>query len=119
VATEWDHVAPWRSVYKLHLFSDTDITFLLTNGGHNAGIISEPGHPGRHYRMATRKAQDHYRDPDHWFGETVVQEGSWWPALAGWLKQHSGPPISPPAIGAPARGLKPLCDAPGQYVLQD
>ncbi len=119
VATEWDHVAPWRSVYKLHLFSDTDITFLLTNGGHNAGIISEPGHPGRHYRMATRKAQDHYRDPERWFAETATHEGSWWPALMAWLKQHSGPPVTPPPMGAPARGLAPVCDAPGQYVLQD
>jgi polyhydroxyalkanoate synthase len=119
VATEWDHVAPWRSVYKLHLFSDTDITFLLTNGGHNAGIISEPGHRGRHYRMATRKAQDHYRDPERWFAETSTQDGSWWPALTAWLKQHSGSPVAPPPMGAPTRGLAPVCDAPGLYVLQD
>ena len=118
VATEWDHVAPWRSVYKLHLFSDTDITFLLTNGGHNAGIISEPGHPGRHFRMARHKARDHYRDPDHWLDQTEVRDGSWWPALAQWLRQHSGPPVTPPLLGSKANGLPPLCNAPGHYVLQ-
>ena len=47
VGTETDHVAQWRSVYKIHYLAETDVTFALTNGGHNAGIVSEPGHPHR------------------------------------------------------------------------
>ena len=62
VGTETDHVAPWRSVYKLNLSMDTDVTFLLTNGGHNAGIVSEPGHANRHYRLATRAEADRHLD---------------------------------------------------------
>ena len=54
VSTETDHVAPWRSVYKIHLLNQGDITFVLTSGGHNAGIVSEPGHPRRHYRVERR-----------------------------------------------------------------
>ena len=66
VGTETDHIAPWRSVYKVNLFTDNEITFALTNGGHNAGIVSEPGHRGRHYVIATRKPGDRYIDPDTW-----------------------------------------------------
>ncbi|MBY4675011.1 hypothetical protein [Marinobacterium arenosum] len=65
VGTQRDHVAPWRSVYKINLLTDTDVTFLLTSGGHNAGIISEPNLSGRdpeqhgHIRFARRVACPH------------------------------------------------------------
>src|SRR3546814_8281953 len=49
VGTERDHVAPWHSVHKIHLLTGAEITFALTSGGHNAGIVSEPGHKGRSY----------------------------------------------------------------------
>ncbi len=118
VGTEWDHVAPWRSVYKLHLLSDTEITFLLTNGGHNAGIVSEPGHPRRHYRISTEQHDEPYTDPETWAAQTETKDGSWWPEFASWLKDRSGELVSPPPIGASEHGLKPICDAPGTYVLQ-
>ena len=89
---------------------------MLTNGGHNAGIVSEPGHARRRYRIATRSANDHYVDPEVWLAETPAASGSWWTEWAQWLDAHSGPPGPPPAIGAPKAGYAPLCDAPGTYV---
>ena len=118
VGTELDHVAPWHSVYKFHLLTDTEITFLLTKGGHNAGIVSEPGHPHRHYRVSTKPSDAHYVDPDVWLAETPRKEGSWWPEWSGWLDAHSGKPVAPPAMGAPKAGYAPVCDAPGVYVHQ-
>ena len=56
VGTTRDHVAPWRSAYKIHLLTDTDVTFVLTTGGHNAGIVSEPGRDGRSYQVMTRSS---------------------------------------------------------------
>jgi len=119
VGTETDHIAPWRSVYKVHLFTDNEITFALTNGGHNAGIVSEPGHRGRHYVIATRKTGDRYIDPHTWRARATPCDGSWWPAWASWLEAHSDQArVPPPTIGAPTRGLVPLWPAPGVYVLQ-
>ncbi|HJV87940.1 MAG TPA: alpha/beta fold hydrolase [Noviherbaspirillum sp.] len=118
VATETDHVAPWTSVYKINLTADPDITFLLTNGGHNAGIVSEPGHKGRHYRMAHSPSGSNYIDAENWYLSNEPVEGSWWPAWAGWLEQHTSGMVAPPSIGAPRSGYAPLGDAPGTYVME-
>ena len=113
VGTEHDHIAPWRSTYKVYLQFDTEVTYLLTSGGHNAGIVSEPGHHGRSFRIATKHPNDHYLDPDRFCAEAPRKEGSWWPEWVAWLSERSGPPTTPPAMGAP------LGDAPGTYVLEE
>ncbi len=118
VGTETDHVAPWRSVYKLHYMTPAEMTFVLTSGGHNAGIVSEPGHPNRHYRIGTSPGGDTYMAPDDWRDATPVKEGSWWPEWSAWLKARSAEPEAPPRMGATARKYRVLADAPGQYVLQ-
>ncbi|WP_338272488.1 PHA/PHB synthase family protein [Roseicyclus marinus] len=118
VATETDHIAPWQSVYKAQLFTDGDLTFVLTKGGHNGGILSEPGHPGRHYRISHRPAGAPYAGPDGWIERHDPKDGSWWPEWSSWLAAQSGPPVAPPEIGAVARGLPPLADAPCSYIHQ-
>ena len=124
VGTTRDHVAPWRSAFKVHLLADTEVTFVLTNGGHNAGIVSEPGHAGRRYRMLTAKPDDLYIDPESWLGEAIRHEGSWWPAWTEGLARRSGEQRDPPAprwaaleaYGDPVPGGK-LAPAPGAYVM--
>lgn len=119
VGTESDHIAPWRSVYKLHLFTDNELTFVLTNGGHNAGVVSEPGHHGRRYHVARRPSGDRYIDADAWLARAKEVDGSWWPEWASWLESHSDRErILPLAMGNPSHGLVPLCPAPGLYVQQ-
>jgi polyhydroxyalkanoate synthase len=115
LGTERDHVSPWPSVYKLHLFADTEITFCLTSGGHNVGVVNPPGVPGRHYRIATQSAVGRYVDPDVWYARAPVCEGSWWPAWADWLAQRSGEQVAPPPLAGPEGQV--LDDAPGTYVL--
>ena len=119
VGTESDHVAPWRSVYKFNLLSDAEVTFLLTSGGHNAGIVSEPGHANRHYRVATKDEEDRYVDPEIWLSKTPVKDGSWWPEWVAWLDARSGVRAAPPEMGTRSGAYVPLRDAPGRYVLED
>ncbi len=119
VGTETDHVAPWRSVYKLNLLLDAPVSFVLTSGGHNAGIVSEPGHPRRFYRLSHREGGGRYIDPETWYAATPRVEGSWWPAWADWLESRGAVKKSPPpAMGAADKGYVPLGPAPGTYVFE-
>jgi len=118
VGTERDHVAPWHSVYKIHYLTDTDVTFVLTNGGHNAGIVSDPSRPGRRFRMATKRVTDPCLGAEEWALAAKPRDGSWWTDWAQWLAGHSMPErVAPPAMGA-ANGYAPIADAPGTYVFQ-
>jgi polyhydroxyalkanoate synthase len=117
VGTEQDHIAPWRSVFKLLFMTDADVTFVLTSGGHNAGILSEPGHPGRHFRMSSHRHDERFVDPAAWLADTAVRDGSWWPAWSSWLAQQSGAPVMLPPLGRANSEFVLLGDAPGRYVL--
>jgi polyhydroxyalkanoate synthase len=120
VGTETDHVAPWQSVYKARgLTRSTDYTFLLTSGGHNAGIVSGPVHPRRRHRVRSWTDATTTLAPKSWFETTPPQPGSWWPIWQHWLAQHSSPTqVAPPPMGSVAAGYPPIADAPGIYVLQ-
>lgn len=120
VGTETDHIAPWRSVYKLQLFTDNDLTFVLTNSGHNGGILSEPGHPGHHFRIGHRPAGGDYICPDSWLSRFDPQPGSWWPAWLDWLAARSTAGALPPPMGIRVSGVDADCPAPGPgtYVFQ-
>ena len=120
VGTETDHVAPWKSVYKVdNLVRSDDLTFLLTSGGHNAGIVCGPVHPKRHYRINTRRLVDPHMAPDEWMEEAKLHQGSWWPAWQSWLAERSSSKVKPPKMGAAGKkAYQVIEDAPGQYVRQ-
>ena len=115
VGTSQDHIAPWKSVYKILLLTESEVTFVLTSGGHNAGIISEPGHKGRTFQMAKIPNTAHYVPPGQWKDKTPVENGSWWDAWQPWLASHSDVKIKPPTMGDD-KDYAPLEDAPGTYV---
>ena len=101
---------------KIHQLTQGELTFALTSGGHNAGVVSGPEHPRRRYRVHTRKPGDKYIDPNTWLQDREVHPGSWWPVWDRWLDQHMSAQVDQPTMGAARRGYKPLRDAPGEYV---
>jgi polyhydroxyalkanoate synthase len=115
VGTEKDHVSPWPSVYKIHRLTGAAIRFVLASGGHNAGIVSEPGHARRHYAVLDREADGPWADPGQWVASARRVEGSWWPQWHDWLlAQGSGKPVKArdPVVS------EALGAAPGDYVHQ-
>lgn len=115
VGTVKDHVSPWLSVYKIHRQVSGPVTFALTNGGHNAGIISEPGHRGRHFQLHTTDADEPRLSTEKWLDMAEQHEGSWWPTWSEWLvTQGSGRQV---AARKPPQDVA-LGSAPGTYVMK-
>jgi polyhydroxyalkanoate synthase subunit PhaC len=118
VGTVRDHVAPWRSTYKIHYQVDADVTYLLTSGGHNAGIVAPPSEPRHSYQIKTKAMDTPYIGPDEWLKAATHVEGSWWLEWTKWLAAQSGEPCDPPRMGIEhADGLS-LPNAPGDYLHQ-
>ena len=118
VGTVRDHVAPWKSTYKINYQVEADVTYLLTSGGHNAGIVAPPGAQGHFYQVKTKAARAAYVGPDEWLKTAPKVEGSWWPEWTRWLTAQSGELCEPPQMGAGHLGGQVLPDAPGDYVRQ-
>jgi polyhydroxyalkanoate synthase subunit PhaC len=118
VGTVRDHVAPWKSTYKIHYQVDADVTYLLTSGGHNAGVVAPPGEQGHFYQVKTKAEDAPYIGPDEWLKVAPRVEGSWWPEWSRWLTAQSGDPCEPPGMGVAHADGQNLPDAPGDYVRQ-
>ena len=92
------------------------MTFCLSSGGHNVGVVNPPG-PGvkRSFQLATRKVADPYVAPAVWSAAAPSHNGSWWPAWERWLRAYAGKRGETPTLGSELH--PPLEDAPGTYVL--
>jgi polyhydroxyalkanoate synthase len=129
LGTEHDHVAPWRSVYKMLLACDADAEFVLASGGHNTGIVSPPdGRAGVYYRRLHRPAGGAFVDPEQYLAMAQRCEGSWWGAWQAWLVERSHAKALPASTRRSKRAAAPavpavplqagLGPAPGRYVME-
>jgi polyhydroxyalkanoate synthase len=121
VATERDHVSPWKSVYKICRLVHAPVTFLLTSGGHNVGIVNPPGGPAAHpqasYRVASHAPHKTPADPLVWQATAPSSAGSWWPYWQQWLRRHSSGKSRARPVGDVLLDGAPVA-APGTYVHQ-
>ncbi len=113
VASLEDHIAPWRSVYKMTQLLTGNVTFRLGHSGHIAGIINAPAsNKGNYWANSVNPPS-----PDAWLAGAHKISGSWWPDWMAWLSERSGARIpAPAALGSEL--LPPLVPAPGTYVLE-
>lgn len=120
LGTETDHVTPWQAVYKARQHTrSTDFTFVLTSGGHNAGVISGPVNPKRRHRVLHLTDATTQVSPEEFVKTTAPVTGSWWPVWEQWIADHSSSEATAlPSMGNEEQGYAPVADAPGTYVLQ-
>jgi len=105
-----DHIAPARSVFRGAKLFGGPVTFTMAGSGHIAGVINAPA--ANKYQHWTNSALP--GSLEEWHAGAAEHPGSWWPHWSTWLKARSGElvPARDPAKGP----LKPLGDAPGEYV---
>ncbi len=114
VATQEDHIAPWRSVYSMTQTFGGDVQFRLGASGHIAGIINPPSKGKGSWRAAASNPAN----PDEWFAESQATPGSWWPNWLSWIAERSGAK-RPVADQRPGGAEFPaLAPAPGTYVVE-
>jgi polyhydroxyalkanoate synthase len=114
VATEQDHIAPWKETFKICALIDAPVRHVLASSGHILGIISPPANDSKRYYWVDA-AQGH-TDPQAWRTHAAQHKGSWWVDWTQWLETQCGALQAPPEVGH--RYYPPLCDAPGEYVLE-
>ena len=113
VAATRDHIVPWKGTFTMRKVLRGPVRFILTKGGHIAGIINPPAAKKRAYWTNDGDTTD----PDEWLAGASEHQGSWWVDWIPWLEERSGKLIAPPSLGSDE--FPPIMDAPGTYVLAD
>ena len=107
-----DHIVPWESSYRTTGLVSGPVRFVLSSGGHIAGIVNPPS-PKAWYEIAP--ADDALpATAAEWRERAEQRSGSWWDDWATWSDEHAGPMQAPPRMGSDRHPV--LGDGPGTYV---
>jgi polyhydroxyalkanoate synthase subunit PhaC len=114
LATQEDHIVPWRSAYRsIHRMGGDDKTFVLGHSGHIAGVINPAAKNKRGYWVG----KDFSASGEDWLAKAEEKKGSWWPVWAEWLARHAGEKREAPESAGSGKH-RPIEPAPGRYVKQ-
>ena len=113
VASIEDHIAPWRSVYKMTQSFGGQIRFRLGHSGHIAGIVNPPASGKGNYWESDANPPT----ADEWLARARKHPGSWWPDWQAWIGERSGERV-PASLSPGSAAYPPLGPAPGTYVLE-
>ena len=105
-----DHIVPWHGSYKTGGLMGGKVRYVLSSGGHIAGIVNPPG-PKAWYEAADYASAD----PEAWRRSNSKHKGSWWEDWTAWSDGRAGAHVKPPAMGS--KQYPAVSDAPGEYVL--
>ncbi len=108
-----DHISPWPSAYRATQLLGGNARFVLSNSGHIAAMVNPPSNPKATFRLAPGNPPDHRE----WLAQAETVQGSWWPDYTTWLAERSGEMKQAPRKLGNAT-FRPLCPAPGTYILQ-
>jgi polyhydroxyalkanoate synthase subunit PhaC len=104
-----DHIVPWHGSFTTTGLLGGTVRYVLSSGGHIAGIVNPPG-PKAWYETG----DDTTADPEAWRAAGTKHSGSWWQDWTEWSDARAGARVKPPAMGS--RRYPALGDAPGDYV---
>jgi polyhydroxyalkanoate synthase subunit PhaC len=111
LATQEDHIVPWRSAYRTTQLVSGKSQFVLGASGHIAGVINPASKNKRSYWTGGKQGDD----AEQWLASATETPGSWWNHWIKWLAPKSGKPVaSRKRLGNTT--YKPIEPAPGRYV---
>jgi polyhydroxyalkanoate synthase len=111
LATREDHIAPAKSVFLGSKSFGGPVDFVMAGSGHIAGVVNPVNKPK--YQFWSGGPMD--GTLEEWIAGAKETPGTWWPHWFDWLEAQAPERVQARKPGGSK--LKPLCDAPGEYVL--
>jgi polyhydroxyalkanoate synthase len=111
LATQEDHIVPWRSAYRTTQLVGGKSQFVLGASGHIAGVINPASKNKRSYWTGGKQGDD----AEQWLASAKETPGSWWTDWIKWLAPKVGKPVA--ARRKFGNNKYPVIEpAPGRYV---
>jgi len=114
VSAKDDHIAPWKSSFRVNNHVSGRKRYVLSSSGHILGIVNPVVSPAK--REFWAGPVERHDSAEEWHARAEHHAGSWWEDWMVWLKAKSGRRVAAGPVAT--RQYPALGDAPGSYVLE-